>query len=62
MPRFSRAHTRHDAALVASYLRQLRDASRPPQAQKVSGTIRIAPAGHSATQIPQPLQKSRSTS
>ena len=30
--------------------------------QMVSGTILIAPAGHSSTQIPQPLQKSRSNS
>ena len=31
-------------------------------AQIFSGTISIAPLGHSATHIPQPLQKSRSIS
>ena len=31
-----------------------------PGRQIVSGTISIAPHGHSATQMPQPLQKSRS--
>lgn len=68
MPRFARP--RHDAALITSYLRQLRDADRKArvaaasaaEGQIVSGTIRRAPAGHSLTQIPQPLQKSRSIS
>ena len=60
MPRFTR--NRHDAALITSYLRQLRHASEPkvPDVKRpdhvASGTIRKAPAGHSRTQIPQPLQ------
>jgi hypothetical protein len=44
------AHPRYPATRVRG-LADSRD-------QIVSGTISIAPHGHSATQIPQPLQKS----